>query len=146
MRVQRVSLSVICGLAAVAVFAADNDIAGKWATDEAVAVIAERQQRGRGQARPKNDNPPPAITMDLSLDGKKTKVTGMITEAVSGTMYQVEEGKADGKKFTFKTKPSPSAAAVSWSGELKDNNTLTLSRLDPKGSPVGDPMIFHRSQ
>jgi len=132
----------LCCLYAIFAIAAETGIEGTWVTD-GVAVYEAAKAAGKSLS-----NLPEAETIKFKVDAKKNKVSGTITEMVTGKVYDVEDGKVKDKTFTFNSvdntakQPTP----IAWKGELKDENTVALQRLSASGQPSGNPLVLHRSK
>jgi hypothetical protein len=95
-----------------------------------------------------------ALTMTLKLD--KTKLTGKLKEIVSDVDSKVEEAVVTPpNKFEFKTykKVGSVKVATTYKGELIDENTIHMQRLNAGGKvldskPDGTPdvLIFRRAK
>ncbi len=131
----------LCGLYAIFAIAAETGIEGTWVTD-GVAFYEAAKAAGKSL-----NNLPEAETIKFKVDARKNKLSGSITEMVTGRVYDVENGKVMDKTFTFESVDNSvrNPTSLSWKGELKDENTVSLQRLSASGQASGNPLVLHRS-
>jgi hypothetical protein len=143
-------MKVLFVLALVLVMAsagyAQTGFNGKWATDPPAAPAAAPAAPpaggapaagagggagGRGGGRGGGGGN--AMQMDLTVTGNK--VTGTLTEG--GATLMILEGTVDGKKAIMKTKRDMNGGVldVTWTVDMTDDNTLSVTREFPNGIP-----------
>ena len=135
----RIGCAIALCCLAISAIAADTGIEGTWVTD-GVAVYEAAKAAGKSLS-----NLPEAETIKFKVD-KKDKLTGTITLMVTGEVWDIEEGKVKDKTFTFNSVNSFAAkpTSLAWKGELKDENTVVLTRMSASGQPTGTPLVIHR--
>jgi hypothetical protein len=94
-----------------------------------------------------------ALIMELKLN--KEKLTGKVTEVVSGSKFDVETAAVMGNKLQFLTYKKVMSIKVEtvYKGELVDESTLAITRWTASGKPVdlkedgsAETLIFKRSK
>src|SRR2546423_322638 len=117
MRSRFLALSAILYFMTVALCA--QNLAGKWETD--------KPQNGGGAPAGQANQ---AVIFDLKTEADN-RISGTVTEAGSATPVTITEGTVTGKTFMFKTEQKTYGVTtfVTWNGEMKDDNTLSVTRI-----------------
>ncbi|HEX4997058.1 MAG TPA: hypothetical protein VFY29_02465 [Terriglobia bacterium] len=92
-------------------------------------------------------NSPDGAALILELKPQKSRLTGKVTEVVKGDSFDIEEGKVTGATFEFVTykKVLNAKTPTTYKGELRDDETIILTRLLPSGKEIDpEPLIFKR--
>lgn len=160
------AIALFC-LTAIFAFAQNAGLEGTWVTDGVAAVEAAKK------ANKSLSGLAEGTRIKFKVDAKKGKVSGTITQLNTDKEYDIEDGKLTDKTFTFKSVESqnigfgnnqynnrgggggggggqpPAAntpAAISWKGELTDDNTVTLTQLKATGEPADTKLVLHRAK
>jgi hypothetical protein len=163
MKINYVLALALCSALAMIAVGADTGLEGIWNTD-GVAVAEAAKKAGKSLS-----GLPEATQIKFKVDTKKGKVSGNVFGIIDGKEYDVVEGKLTGNTFTFGTVPVVAVAfgnnnrggfnnpnnapkAVLWKGELKDENTISIQRVDESGNPfktadgaVMGALVLHRA-
>jgi hypothetical protein len=141
MKIRTYLAVMLAGLTATLALAADVGFEGTWVTD-GVAVY-----QAAIDAKKSTSGLPEAAQMKVKVDTKKNTVSGSILLLIPDKEYQIKDGKLNDKTVTFNSVDSsaPTPTPVAWKGELKDENTILLFRLDKDGKAGATPTLtFHR--
>jgi hypothetical protein len=139
----------LCCFTAIFAFAQKSELEGTWVTDGVAAVEAalKAKKSVNGLAE--------GTRIKLKVDTKKNTISGTIIQLNTDKEFDIMDGVLTGKTFTFKSvevvpfgtnnrRGNAAPAPMSWTGELTDANTVTLSRPSPEGAPIS--VVFHRGK
>src|SRR5437763_6055490 len=120
----RIALILAVVFALTAVVYGQNNLSGKWQTDNVPAAL-EAEKAAQGQPAPepgarggRGGGGGQAIILDLKVDNGK--VSGTVTEIGNPPVLMIESGTIEGNKITFVTQPR----GVTRNVDITDDNTL----------------------